>query len=44
LDAFLYGELIDFAGSRLTELETVIPGYREAYLFPCPVPCPGGAD
>lgn len=34
LDAFLYGELIDFAGSHLTELETAIPGYRRAYMFP----------
>ena len=34
LDATLHGELIDFAGSYLTRLETMIPGYRRAYLFP----------
>jgi len=34
LDASLYGELIDFAGTHLTRLEATIPGYRRAYLFP----------
>ncbi len=34
LDAFLYGELIDFAGTRTDQLEARIPGYRRAYLFP----------
>jgi hypothetical protein len=37
IDAFLYGELIDFAGTRIAELEVVIPGYRAAYLFPGPL-------
>ncbi len=34
LEAALHGELIDFAGAHLTRLETMIPGYRRAYLFP----------
>jgi len=37
IDAFLYGELIDFAGTHLTRLQDAIPGYRQAYLFPGPV-------
>jgi hypothetical protein len=38
VDAAIGSELVEFAGSQLTELETVIPGYREAYLFPGPPP------
>ena len=34
VDAVLGSELIEFAGTHLTELETTIPGYRRAYLFP----------
>ena len=34
LEHTLYGELIDFAGTRTDQLETRIPGYRRAYLFP----------
>lgn len=34
LDHALHGELIDFAGTHLTELQDAIPGYRQAYLFP----------
>jgi hypothetical protein len=34
LDQFLYGELIDFAGSHSDRMEAMIPGYRHAYLFP----------
>jgi hypothetical protein len=37
LDAALGFELIDFAGAHLTQLETTIPGYRQAYLFPGPL-------
>jgi hypothetical protein len=44
VDAAVGFELIEFAGSNLTRLEGSIPGYREAYMFPCPCPCPGGAD
>jgi hypothetical protein len=43
LDAALGSELIEFAGAHLTELEGLIPGYREAYMFPCPCSCPSGA-
>lgn len=38
LDAVLHGELVELAGTHLTELEGAIPGYREAYLFPSPRP------
>jgi hypothetical protein len=41
LDAALGFELIEFAGSNLTRLGPMIPGYREAYLFPTP---PEGAN
>ena len=34
LDAVLHGELIDFAGSLSGRIETKVPGYRAAYLFP----------
>jgi hypothetical protein len=34
LDAFLCGELIDFAGTHTDQMEARIPGYRRAYLFP----------
>jgi hypothetical protein len=34
LDAVLHGELIDFAGSLSGRIETRVPGYRAAYLFP----------
>jgi hypothetical protein len=34
IDHALYGELIDFAGTRTDQMETRIPGYRRAYLFP----------
>jgi hypothetical protein len=34
LDAALHSELIEFAGMRLTQLESRIPGYRRAYMFP----------
>lgn len=37
IDAALGYELIDFAGTHLTQLETTIPGYRQAYLFPGPL-------
>jgi hypothetical protein len=37
IDAALYGELTDFAGTHLTHLQATIPGYREAYLFPGPL-------
>lgn len=37
LDAALGFELIEFAGSNLTRLQSSIPGYRQAYLFPGPV-------
>lgn len=37
IDAALGFELIDFAGAHLTRLETTIPGYRQAYLFPGPL-------
>ena len=40
LDAALGFELIEFAGSNLTRLGGLIPGYREAYLFPTPDPRP----
>jgi predicted transcriptional regulator len=36
LDAALHGELIDFAGTMAEQMEGIAPGYREAYLFPCP--------
>lgn len=34
LDHFLYGELIDFAGSPPLDVARRIPGYRQAYLYP----------
>ena len=34
LDAFLCGELIDFAGTLSRRVTAKIPGYRRAYLFP----------
>ncbi|MEA2417509.1 MAG: hypothetical protein QOI58_4166 [Thermoanaerobaculia bacterium] len=34
VDAALGSELIEFAGAHLTDLQTTIPGYRQAYLFP----------
>lgn len=34
LDAFLYSELIDFAGAVCTRMGERIDGYRRAYLFP----------
>jgi hypothetical protein len=34
LDAALGFELIEFAGAHLTRLEAVIPGYRQAYMYP----------
>jgi hypothetical protein len=36
LDAALGFELVEFAGTHLTQLQGVIPGYRAAYLFPTP--------
>ncbi len=37
LEAALGYELIEFAGTHLTQLAPKIPGYRAAYLFPTPV-------
>ena len=37
VDAAIGFELIEFAGSHLTDLQTTIPGYRQAYLFPGPL-------
>jgi len=34
LDHYLYGELIDFAGSMSDHLGHRIPGYRRAYFYP----------
>jgi hypothetical protein len=34
VDHVLHGELIDFAGSLSGRIESKIPGYRAAYLFP----------
>jgi hypothetical protein len=34
IDHALYGELIDFAGTRTDQMERRIPGYQRAYLFP----------
>jgi hypothetical protein len=36
LDGALHGELIDFAGTVARRMDTVIPGFRRAYLFPDP--------
>jgi len=35
LDDALHGELIDYAGTVATRLGPRIPGYQEAYLYPC---------
>ena len=37
LDDALGFELVEFAGTHLTQVEGSIPGYRQAYLFPGPV-------
>jgi hypothetical protein len=37
VDAALGFELVEFAGTHLTRLQGVIPGYRQAYLFPGPL-------
>jgi hypothetical protein len=37
VDAALGSELIEFAGAHLTDMQTAIPGYRQAYLFPGPL-------
>jgi len=37
VDAILGSELIEFAGAHLTDMQTAIPGYRQAYLFPGPL-------
>jgi predicted HicB family RNase H-like nuclease len=34
LDEWLRLELVDFAGTVVDEMETIIPGFRRAYLFP----------
>jgi len=34
LDHYLYGELIDFAGVIAGRIESHVPGFRRAYLFP----------
>ena len=36
IEAALGYELIEFAGTYLTRLGPMIPGYRAAYLFPTP--------
>jgi hypothetical protein len=37
VDAALGSELIEFAGAHLTDMQTTIPGYRQAYLFTGPL-------
>lgn len=34
IDEYLYGELIDFAGTVAGDVEKRVPGYRRAYFFP----------
>jgi hypothetical protein len=34
LDEWLRLELVDFAGTVAEEVDTIIPGFRRAYLFP----------
>jgi hypothetical protein len=34
LDDWLHHELIDFAGTVVDRMETILPGYRRAYLYP----------
>jgi hypothetical protein len=34
LDHYLYGELVDFAGTACDRLAQRIPGYRRAYFYP----------
>jgi hypothetical protein len=34
IDAYLSGELLEFAGTVVDQMETVHPGFRRAYLFP----------
>jgi hypothetical protein len=34
VDAFLHGELIDFAGTVTNHMDRIHPGFRRAYLFP----------
>lgn len=34
IDAFLHGELIDFAGTVTDHMDRIHPGFRRAYLFP----------
>jgi len=34
VDAYLSGELLDFAGTVVDRMEVIHPGFRRAYLFP----------
>lgn len=34
VDNWLHHELVDFAGTVVGRMETILPGFRRAYLFP----------
>jgi hypothetical protein len=34
VDDWLHHELVDFAGTVVERMETILPGFRRAYLFP----------
>jgi hypothetical protein len=34
VDDWLHHELVDFAGTVVERMETILPGFRRAYFFP----------